>query len=178
MKEKNSINSFNIRLKNIEVREKKSFCWWSFFIPAALSCVIHTSLIQVRNCEINRINLIALDWKLFLKTRKFICLTVNLIKPHRNMRLLVCVTEQNYVSIFFTRLWSVRNSIYYLGTKVDWWLTIKNVILFSIHFYLSFGFVFMRMRRWNPEILWFCVPEIKPLLHQLLEIQSLNYLMY
>ena len=116
--------------------KNESFCWWSFFIPAALSwvvhtslwnftlsCVIRTSLIQVRNCEINRINLIALDWKLFLKRRKF-----------RNMRLLVCVTEQNYVSIFFTRLWSVRNSIYYLGTKVDWWLTIKNVILFSLRF--------------------------------------------
>ena len=34
-------------------------------------------------------------------------------------------------------------------------------ILSSLHFCLSFGFVFIRMRSWNPEISGFCVSEIR-----------------
>ena len=33
------------------------------------------------------------------------------IRNIRNRQFIVCVTEQHYVSIFFTRLWSVRKSL-------------------------------------------------------------------
>ena len=56
-------------------------------------------------------------------------------------------TEQHYVSIFFTCLWPVRTAL--SGIKVGWWLANKKffvVFLTSLHFCLSFGFVFIRMR--------------------------------
>ena len=61
---------------------------------------------------------------------------------------IVCVREQHYVSIFFTRLWSVRKPLLfrYMGRLVT---NQQKCFFFSFSasFFLTpFGFVFIRMR--------------------------------
>ena len=60
----------------------------------------------------------------------------------------VWVTEQHYVSISSSLVHGLCAKLRFSGTWVDWWLINKNVVilLFSLHFCLSFGFVFIRMR--------------------------------
>ena len=67
--------------------------------------------------------------------------------------LLVCVTEQHYVSIFFACLF----------TKVDWWLANKNAILLCLRFIFTCRLVLYlyACAVENPEILGFCVSEIR-----------------
>ena len=59
----------------------------------------------------------------------------------------VCVTEQHYVSIFFTHKWSVRKPMlfWYIGRLV----TSQQSVIFILsllNFWLQFGFVFICMR--------------------------------
>ena len=91
---------------------------------------------------------------------------------------IVCVTEQHYVSIFFTRLWSVHKPMlfYYKGRLVTNQQK-RHFSISSLHFCLSFGFVFIHMRSWswnpehniplfdtqNPEISGFCVSKSRGL---------------
>ena len=78
--------------------------------------------------------------------------------------LFFCVTEQHYVSIFSTRLWSAGNSM--LFSYIGWLVTSQqkcHFILSSLNIYWPFGFVFVRMRSWNPEISGFCVSKIREL---------------
>ena len=58
-------------------------------------------------------------------------------------------TEQHFVSIFFTRLWSVRTAILfmYIGR-----LAKMHFVRSSIHFCWLFGLVFMTRVVDNPEI--------------------------
>ena len=76
----------------------------------------------------------------------------------------VCVTEQHRVSIFCTRVWFVAKATLfrYIGRLVT---SQQNVtfILSTLHFWLQFGFVFIRMRSWNLEISGFCVWKIRGL---------------
>ena len=72
--------------------------------------------------------------------------------------LLVCVTEQHYVSIFFTRLWSVRK-LCFSSTRVAWWLFNKNVIFLPSRFIFPCRLVLCSYACTveNPEIPGFCV---------------------
>ena len=58
----------------------------------------------------------------------------------------VCVTEQHYVSIFYTCVYKPMLFRYHIGRLVT---SQQNVIFIlpSLHFWLQFIFVFIRMRR-------------------------------
>ena len=49
---------------------------------------------------------------------------------------LVCVTEQHYVSILFTRLWSVRKPCF-SSTRVTWWQQKCHFFIFACRLVLN-----------------------------------------
>ena len=78
--------------------------------------------------------------------------------------IIACVTEQHYVSIFFTHLWSVRKLMLfqYKGSLV----TNQQKCHFSavsLHFRLPFGFVLYACAVENPKISGFCVSKSRGL---------------
>ena len=57
--------------------------------------------------------------------------------------------QRNRTTFRYSSLvYGLCTNLYFSCTRVDWWL-ISNIFLSSLHFCLSFGFVFIRLRSWE-----------------------------